>query len=36
MWLEGAKVEDIDPHVVMIVPKRRVNACSVKEGLADG
>ncbi|KAK1681015.1 hypothetical protein QYE76_041863 [Lolium multiflorum] len=35
-WLGGDKVEDIAPHVVLLVSKRRANARSVKEGMAGG
>ncbi|KAM0901257.1 hypothetical protein ACQ4PT_020090 [Festuca glaucescens] len=32
-WLGGDKVEDIALHVVMLVSRRRANACSVKDVL---
>jgi hypothetical protein len=32
-WLNGDMVADIAPNMVKMVSKRRVNACSVKEGL---
>jgi hypothetical protein len=35
-WLGGEKVEDIAPHVALLVSKRRANTRSVKDGLAGG
>ena len=34
-WLDGKRVQDIAPLVVAMVPKRRLNKCTVLEALTE-
>jgi hypothetical protein len=35
-WLQGQRIADLTPRLLTAVPKRRINTCTVQEGLAAG